>query len=226
MKNLQLLLALTFSQMATGEMDLSPIYASDQPTLTSKSIEMESEQFRALGHLRMFKAKLTGAVERRDQAQKDLQRAEDLAKTGQISPAELESAKMHALDTEVQLGRCKAQVKQSESQFLTKKFKILEEGNPGQDHRKSIAEALLNSILVEQTHQKEAYEASKSTTAYFARRVESGKVLLEKKVISKTAYESRVSQHSLALEEELSIKEDLESLKNSIHGLKKTLERL
>lgn len=226
MKNLPLFYVLFFTQLALGEIDLSPVYASDQPNLTSKSIEVESEQFRTLGRLRMLNAKLAGATERHIQAQKDLERAKELARGGQISEARLESYKMQALDAEIQLGHLKSEVTKAESEFLTKKFKILEEGNPGQDHRRAMSEARLSSILIEQAHQKEAYEASKSTSAYYKQRMESGKKLLEKNVISQVEYESRVFQHTQALDEQLSIKEDLESLGDSIKGLRKTLQRL
>tara|TARA_Y100001935_G_C17308778_1_gene514222 strand:- start:989 stop:1717 length:729 start_codon:yes stop_codon:yes gene_type:complete len=205
---------------------IAPIYAADQEVVTTKAMELEQQQFEEIASLNSSKARLTSARLVLTQIQKDYDRTKKLVDAGRMSEAHLQSVKLRLMQQESYVVQIEGQMLDQRTAIEVSQFHLLDEGNPSTDYRRSIAEGMKSSMERKLSQLKEALSSAEANRDYFKQREENGRQLLEKNIISQAEYERRVLDLQQSEEEILSTKARADGVKQTLVGLKKSIERL
>ena len=202
------------------------VLASQQPLITVKSLEYESAQFKALGRYNSSIHKLKTNATKRDQLMKEFDRVKSLAAAGQASSQQVQIAELNFQKAETNLIRAQDEVQKFKTEVQLNKIKILTEGNPSVDHRRAMADALLESLQLEKQNLESSLQSYKSNLTYYENYVKNGKYLLDRKVISQVEYERRLLELEAAQDQVQSTVDEISGVSEAISGVELSRKKL
>ena len=220
-----IIMAFTMAWNAHAQ-DFLPIFAADQPVLTTKSQEFEVAQFRELARWRSVDDKVSSLTEDVKRASENFERAKKLAASGAVSQSELDNKKFFYEQLSASLDQLKLEQRLAEISTELFKLRILEEGNPTKDFRIKIVELKIESVALEKRSNESSLEAAKGAESFFDTRVRNGQKLLKKSLISQVEFDQRRSQLLDAQNKVKVIEHQIEALNISATGLEKSRSRL
>lgn len=204
----------------------APVYVSDQPRVTSEAMEYEIAQFKSRANYESIERLIQTASLKKDQSQKELDRAKSLAETGQLTDVQLQQAHQNFLNSEDALSRLQVDLEKNKTSSLVAKYRILEEGNVESDHRLAVANALKSSLTTELGAARSSLQNAKLNLQYFNTRFENGKILFNKDVISLLEYERRQLDLQSAQDRVNSLESQMTGIQDSMSALEKNRQRL
>lgn len=206
--------------------EIQPVLASDQERLTLRSMQSETEQFRALGRWRSSLSRLKSHEAQRDQAKLEWERGKSMTGNGQVSPAQLMQLEFNYQNSLNQVSRTEAEVQRGRLQAVLAKHQVLSEGNPNTDYRGMVAQEMLKSMRAEQQNLESSRRNAQLSVDYYRQRHSNGKYLHERGVITKSDLERRTLDLANAEDQVRSYAHEVKTAGEAIEGLQKTLQRL
>jgi hypothetical protein len=209
-----------------NEAPFDPVFAADQKVITTATMESEMQQFRAISRWKASGARLDTAERKRDQAKIELDRIQGLFEKGQSTEANLNLAKFeyqNSVDRVTQIGN---QLQHSKYDAIINRLKVLEDGNPGVDHRFEIAEASLQATKIELGNLEKNRDAATISQSYFETRFKNGKILFQKGVIAKAELERRELDYQNAVNQVQALDFEILSSRAAVKGLELSYSRL
>lgn len=220
------LVSLLVSYFSFAAEEFVPAKAADQRELTSDSILFEGLQYQFMGKWKTSSELLKTAEMKRDQMKNEFEVAKKLAQDGKISDNQLKVAALNYQESESAVHRTKGDEQRHRANAMVSKLRLLEKGNPGLDQRRPIAMAIHDQLTAERENYESALKSAQMSMEYFKARAENGKILYDKKVISRIEYERRNLDFENAKVEVLSAKNDLETSSESLKGIEESLIKL
>ncbi len=202
-----------------------PVYVADQKRISSEAMKHEAEQFRQRANFRNAESQLASNLIRRDLLQKEFERTKELVSKGQATESQLQSAQQTYQNSEDAVARNRSDVEKSKMAALVAKYRVLEIGNPGLDHRRSIASAMLSSARQEKQSLENSLGNARLTEGYFKKRFENGKYLLDRQAISMQDFERRELELRSSRDVVRGIEFQISGLQDIAEGLEKTIKK-
>ena len=212
---------------ATDKMDeFIPAHAADQIQITTDSMLYEELQFKAIAKWHTSKDQLRTAELKRDQFKREFEIMKKLATGGQASDSQLQNAALNFQNSESNVYRYKGEVQKAKSGAMINKMRLLEKGNPGRDHRKEVVQAIHDSLLIERENMRSALDSALMTLDYHETRVKNGKLLLDRKVISRLEYDRRVLDLESAKDQTQAARNDILGVDAALKGSEESQKKL
>jgi hypothetical protein len=220
------LLGFQNSFSAASESPFDPVFAADQKVITTSTMESEMHQFRSISRWKASGARLSTAERKRDQTKVELDRVQALYEKGKASEASLNLAKFEYQNSVDRVTQMNNLLQHSKYDAIINRLKVLEDGNPGVDHRLEIASASLEATKIDLGNLGKNREAAISSRSYYETRLKNGKILFEKGIISKADYERRELDYQNSVDQVQALDFEILSSKEAIKGLELSLSRL
>jgi hypothetical protein len=209
-----------------GEGPFDPVFAADQKVISTSTMESEIQQFRSISRWNASKARLDTAERKRDQAKVELDRVQKLFDRGQTPESNLNLAKFEYQNSIDRVTQMNNLLEHSKYDAIINRLKILEEGNPGVDHRRKIAEAYWEAAKIELNNLFKSRDNAASSRSYFETRLKNGRILFEKGIISKADLERRELEYQNSTDQLKALEFEISASKDAIKGLEASLLRL
>ncbi len=218
---------LTISSISmASEAPFDPVFAADQKVITTSTMESEMHQFRSISKWKASGASLSTAERKRDQAKVELDRVQNLFDKGQATESNLNFAKFEYQNSVDRVTQMSNLLQHSKYDAIINRLKVLEDGNPGVDHRLKIAEASLEATKIELGNLEKNKDAAISSRSYFETRLKNGKILFQKGIISKADLERRELDYQNSVDQVQALDFEILYSKEAIKGLELSYSRL
>ncbi len=220
---------LSYSAYALGpepHQPFEPAYAADQEQLTIDSMEEETNQFRRFGEWNAQLEQLKAKKQSRDDLRTEYERVKQLFERGNVSPDIFREKEFTYLQAENSLAQQESQTERAREIAAIARLRLLQKGNPARDYRQEIAQLLQTATQTEKRALETSLMGARATLAYFQNRIASGRVLLEKDLISKVEMEKRESRKVWALSQIQLIQNQIKAADDALDGLRRSQEKL
>lgn len=222
-------LAFAETQSSTAASETSAfevVHAGDQEVITSESLDKEFQQILALSMWQKAQSKLKMTQLKFGQAQRDLTRAKELRKSGTITESKYSSLYFEYRTLEVDVINLPIDVSKYRLTAQYHHLRVLEEGNPGRDHRLAQVKLMLEGTDLELRTLGESLKLAATARELADVFVKSGQRLKSTAALSAAELERRevVLQSTLIHTQEL--ENQVELAKMARAGFERTAARL
>ncbi len=215
-----------FSAETKRTLPIEPVYASDQMTITSPSLQEELEQFRAISQWQLAKTQIDANRLRYDKSTLDLDRAKARLKAGTITEVAFGAVYFEHRVLEGEMIRLPNEMVKAQMAAQFHMLRVLELGNPGVDHRARLAKAIIDGLKLQITTLNSSLEVAKTASNLTQGYWERGKVLLATNAIAAVNLEKRELAAKTALIQIREITNQIELAEMALASFEKSSTRL
>jgi hypothetical protein len=215
-----------FSAEPVPTLPIEPVYAADQSIITSLSMQEELNQFRSIGQWQTAVNHLEATQHKYEKAKRDFERAKLLREAGTITEVafsqvfyefRVQQGEMIRLPSEVIKNRVTAQ-------FYM--LRVLEEGNPGVDHRANLSQTVIDGVEAEIKLLNSAREVAVTANDLAQTSLSQGQILFAKKELSQAELEKRALIAQSASIQMREVTQQINLTKMALLGASKSKSRL
>jgi multidrug resistance efflux pump len=195
MRVLAAVLILVVSAIANandGEaLPFTPRFAADQAQINSRSILEEIEQFRAIAKWENGRGELKTAKLKYEQAKREFERAKSLRDGGHLAETKFGLMFFEFRKIEDEIIRLPMEIVKAKAAAQFHMLRLLEEGNPGVDHKEEIATLVVDGLKVEIATLKSSLGLAQTAVGLTKPYYEKGVQLVKENALSEEQLERR-----------------------------------
>ncbi len=202
------------------------VHAGDQQVVTSESLDKEFQQVLALSQWSKAQSKLKMTQLRFEQAKRDLERSKQLRTSGTITESKFSMIYFEYRTLEVDMINLPIDVSKYKMTAQYHALRVVEEGNPGQDHRLAQAQLMLEGVDLEIQTLTKSLELAGTAKSIAETYVKSGEKLRTREALSDADMERRQTTLQSTMIHAQDLEGQIELAKAAREGFSRTIARL
>lgn len=173
-------------------------HASEQATVTSRSLQEELDQFRAISQWQTATMQLASTRVKYEESKRDFDRAKALREAGTLTETAFAVVYYNHRVLEADLIRLPNEVIQAKMTAQFHMLRVLEEGNPGVDRRAELAQVMIDGLALEIQSLNKSLELASTAKDLSAAYLKHGQELFQKSALTKADLERREEADQIA----------------------------